>query len=48
MESTFFAKLFIRVWVNVATELEDYLYIHALLFPIEFLHLSGLGGLKGC
>ena len=25
MESTFFAKLFIRVWFNVVTELEEYL-----------------------
>ena len=45
MESTFFAKLFIRVWFNVVTE---YLYLHALLFPIEFLDLAGLGGVKGC
>ena len=26
MESTFLAKLFIRVWFNVVTELEEYLY----------------------
>ena len=45
MESTFLAKLFIRVWFNVVTE---YLYLHALLFPIEFLDLAGLGGVKGC
>ena len=25
MESTFLAKLFIRVWINVNTELEEYL-----------------------
>ena len=48
MESTFLAKLFIRVWFNVVTELEEYLYIHALLFLIEFLDLAGLGGVKGC
>ena len=43
MESTFLAKLFIRVWFNVVTELEEYLYQHALLFLIEFLDLAGLG-----
>ena len=48
MESTFLAKLFIRVWFNLVTELEEYLYLHALLFPIEFLDLAGLGGVKGC
>ena len=48
MESTFLAKLFIRVWFNVVTELEEYLYLHALLFPIKFLDLAGLGGVKGC
>ena len=48
-ESTFLAKLFIRVWFNVVTELEEYLsYLHALLFLIEFLDLAGLGGVKGC
>ena len=48
MESTFLAKLFIRVWFNVVTELEDYLYLHALLVLIEFLDLAGLGGVNGC
>ena len=48
MESTFLAKLFIRVWFNVVPELEEYLYLHALLFLIEFLDLAGLGGVKGC
>ena len=48
MESTFLAKLFIQVWFNVVTELEEYLYLHALLFLIEFLDLAGLGGVKGC
>ena len=48
MESTFLAKLFIRVWFNVVTELEEYLYLHALLFLIEFLDFAGLGGVKGC
>ena len=48
MESTFFAKLVIRVLFNAVTELEEYIYLHALLFPIEFLDLAGLGGLKGC
>ena len=48
MESTFSVKLFIRVWFNVVTELEEYLYLHTLLFPIEFLDLAGLGGVKGC
>ena len=43
MEWTFFANLFIRVWFNVVTELEEYLYLHALLFPIEFFVLAGLG-----
>ena len=47
MESTFLAKLFIRVWFNMV-ELEEYLYLHALLFPIEFLDLAGLGCVKGC
>ena len=44
------AKLFIRVWFNVDTELEEYLYLHALLFLIEFLDLTGLylGGVKFC
>ena len=44
MESTFLAELFIPVWFNVVTELEEYLYLHALLFLIEFLDLAGLGG----
>ena len=48
MESTFLAKLFIRVWFNVVTELEECLYLHALLFLIEFLDFAGLGGVKGC
>ena len=48
MESAFLAKLFIRVWFNGVTELEEYLYLHALLFLIEFLDLAGLGGVKGC
>ena len=48
IESTFFAKLSIQVWFNVATLLEEFLYLHALLFPIEFLDLAGLGGVKGC
>ena len=48
MESTFLAKLFIRIWFNVVTELEDYFYLHALLFPIQFLDHAGLGGVKGC
>ena len=48
MESTFLAKLSIQVWFNVVTELEEYLYLHALLFLIEFLDLAGLGGVKGC
>ena len=48
MESTFLAKLFIRVWFNVVTELEEYLYLHALLFLIEFLDLAGQGGVKDC
>ena len=49
MESTFLAKLFIRVWFNVVTELEEYPYLHALLFLIiEFLDFAGLGGVNGC
>ena len=48
MESTFLAKLFIQVWFNVVTELEEYLYLHALLFLIEFIDLAGLGGVKDC
>ena len=48
MESTFLAKLYIRVWFNVVTKLEEYLYLHALLFLIEFLDFAGLGGVKGC
>ena len=32
----------------MVTELEEYLYLHALLFPIEFLDLAGLGGVNGC
>ena len=40
--------MFIRVWFNVVTELEEYLYLHALLFLIEFLDLAGLGGVIGC
>ena len=48
MESTFLAKLFIWVWLNVVTELDQYPYLHALLFLIEFLDLVGLGGVKGC
>ena len=48
MESTFLAKLFIRVWFNVVTELEEYLYLHVWLFLIEFLDLARLGGVKGC
>ena len=47
MESTFLAKQFIRVWFNVVTELEEHIYLHALLFLIEFLDLTGLGGVKG-
>ena len=47
MESTFLAKLFIRVWFNVVTELEEHIYLHAMLFLIEFLDLVGLGGVKG-
>ena len=47
MESTFLAKLFIRVWFNVNTELEEYPYLHALLFLIEFLDFAGLGCVKG-
>ena len=45
MKSTFLAKLFIRVWFNVVTELEEYLCLHALLCLIDFL--AGLGGVKG-
>ena len=37
MESAFLAKLFIRVWFSVVTELEEYLYLYALLFLVEFL-----------
>ena len=48
MDSTFLAKLFIRDWFNVVTELEEYSYLHALLFLIEFLDFAGLGGVKGC
>ena len=48
MKSTFLAKLFIRVWFNVVTELDEYLNLHALLFLIEFLDLAGLGGVKDC
>ena len=48
MESTFPTKLFIRVWFNVVTELEEYLYLHVLLFLIECLDLAGLGGVKRC
>ena len=48
MRSTFLAKLFIRVWFNMVTELEEYLYQHALLFLMEFLDLVGLGGVTGC
>ena len=48
MESMFLVKLFIRVWFNVVTELEEYLYLHALLYLIEFLDLAGLGGVKDC
>ena len=48
MESTFLAKLFIRVWFNVVTELHEYLYLHAWLFLIEILDVAGLGGVKGC
>ena len=47
MESTFLAELFIRVWFNVVTELEEHIYLHAMLFLIEFLDLAGLGGVKG-
>ena len=32
----------------MVTELEEYLYLNALLFLIEFLDLAGLGGVKGC
>ena len=48
VESTFLAKLFIRVWFNVVTELEEYFYLHALLFLVDFPDLAGLGGVKGC
>ena len=48
MESTFLAKLFIRVWINMVTEQEEYPYLHALLFLIEFLHFPCLAGIKGC
>ena len=47
MESTFLTKLFIRVWFNVVTGLEEYRYLHVLLFLIEFLDFAGLGGVKG-
>ena len=46
--ATFLAKLSIRVWFNVVTELEEYLNLHAVLFLTEFLDLAGLGGVKGC
>ena len=48
MESTFLDKLFMRVWFNGVTELEEYLYLDALLFHLEFLNLAWLGGVKGC
>ena len=48
MESAFLVQLFILVWHNVVTELEEYLYLHALLFLIKFLDLAGLGAVKGC
>ena len=48
IKSTFFAKLVVRVWFNVITELEEYLYPQALLFPIQVLDLAGLGGVNGC
>ena len=44
LESTFLAKLFIRVWFNVVSDLEEYLYLHALMFPIEFLDLAFVVG----
>ena len=47
MESTFLAKLFIRVWFNVVTELEEHIYLYAMQFLIEFLDLAELGGIKG-
>ena len=47
-ESTFLAKPFIRVWFNVVTELEEYPYLHAVLFFIEFLDFAGLGGIQDC
>ena len=34
--------------VNVVTKLEEYLYLHVLLFPIEFFNVAGVGGVKGC
>ena len=46
IESTFLAKRFIRVLFNVVNELEEYIYLHALLFPKEFLDFAGLGGRK--
>ena len=46
MELTFLAKLFIRVWFNVGAELEEYPYLHALLFLIEFLDFARLGGVN--
>ena len=33
---------------NMVTEQEEYPYIHALLFLIEFLDFAGLGDAKGC
>ena len=48
MESTFLAKLFIPVWFNVVAELEEYSYLHALLFLIEFLDFPVLRGVNGC
>ena len=48
MGSTFLAKLFIRVWLNLITELTEHIYLHAMLFLIEFFDLAGLGGVKGC
>ena len=46
MESRFLAIIFIRIWFNVVNELEEYLYLHALLFLIVFLDFAGLGGRK--
>ena len=42
MEKMFLAKLFNRVLINVVTELEEYIYIH----PLLFLDLARLGGRK--